>query len=112
MDCIFCKIAEGSAPAKIIYQDENIIAFDDIFPKAPIHKLIVPRKHIATVNDIEPEDSNLIGDMVLIAKKIAKELNIDERGYRLLFNCNQDAGQVVYHIHLHLIGGRALMGFG
>ena len=111
MDCIFCKIAAGEAPANIIYQDKNIIAFDDIFPKAPIHKLIVPRKHIATVNDLTPENGNLAGDMILVAKKIAKDLNIDEKGYRIIFNCNQDGGQVVYHLHLHLLGGQPLMGF-
>lgn len=108
MDCIFCKIASGQAPANIIYQDEKIIAFDDIFPKAPQHKLIIPRKHIATMNDLLPEDNHLIGDMVLVAQKIAKELKIDEAGYRILINCNSDGGQVVYHLHLHLLGGRRL----
>lgn len=108
MDCIFCKIANGTLPAKIIYQDKEIIAFDDIYPKAPQHKLIIPRKHIATLNDLSPEDENLTCRMIFIAKQLAKELNIDQNGYRVLFNCNKDGGQVVYHLHLHLLGGRPL----
>ena len=107
-DCIFCKIAAGEIPSKIIYEDAEVIVFDDICPKAPQHKLIVPRKHIATVNDLEEEDEVLVGHMFKVAKQLAKELNIAESGYRLLFNCNDDAGQVVYHIHLHLIGGKKL----
>lgn len=108
MNCIFCKIIAGEAPANIIYEDEKIIAFDDIFPKAPIHKLIVPKKHIATLNDLTSEDTNLISDMTAVAQKLAKELKIDESGYRVLINCNKDGGQVVYHLHLHLIGGKPL----
>lgn len=108
MDCIFCKIAKGELPAKIIYQDKEIIAFDDIHPKAPQHKLIIPRKHIATVNDLLPEDEALTGKLIFVAKQLAKELNIDQSGYRILFNCNKDGGQVVYHMHLHLLGGRQL----
>lgn len=108
MDCIFCKIVAGTVPAKIIYQDEQIIAFDDLFPKAPIHKLIIPRKHITTINDLTNEDASLVGQMVLIAKKLAAEYGISESGYRVLMNCNSDGGQAVYHLHLHLIGGRSL----
>lgn len=109
-DCIFCKIANGDLPAKIIYQDEEIIAFDDIHPIAPIHKLIIPRKHIATLNDLSPSsnDKNLIGNLMLVAQKLASELNIDKSGYRVLVNCNKDSGQLVYHLHLHLLGGRSL----
>ncbi|MBU0744649.1 MAG: histidine triad nucleotide-binding protein [Gammaproteobacteria bacterium] len=109
MDCIFCKIANGQAPANIIYQDKKIIAFDDIYPKAPQHKLIIPRKHIATMNDLAKDDAGLIEEMTLVAQKLAKELNIDQTGYRIIINCNQDGGQIVYHLHLHLIGGRPLM---
>jgi histidine triad (HIT) family protein len=106
MDCIFCKIANGILPAKIIYQDEEIIAFDDIYPKAPQHKLIIPRRHIATLNDLMPEDQNLTYNMIFIAKKLAIDLAIDQSGYRLIFNCNKDGGQIVYHLHLHLLGGQ------
>lgn len=108
MDCIFCKIANGSLPAKIIYQDSEIIAFDDIYPKTPTHKLIIPRKHIATLNDLLPEDESLIGRMMLVAQKLAKELEIAQNGYRISINCNKDGGQVVYHLHLHLMGGRPI----
>ena len=108
MDCIFCKIANGELPANIVYQDEKIIAFDDIHPKTPVHKLIIPRKHIATMNDLALEDKDLVGDMILVAQKLAKEFKIAENGYRVLINCNQDGGQVVYHLHLHLLGGRRL----
>jgi histidine triad (HIT) family protein len=107
-DCLFCEIIQGKKPAKIIYEDDLVIAFDDISPKAPIHKLIVPRKHIATINDLTPEDNELIGHMTQVAKKLAKENKIDESGYRILMNCNSDAGQVVFHIHMHLLGGRSL----
>ena len=107
-DCLFCKIAIGEIPANIIYQDDLVVAFDDIHPKAPVHKLIIPRKHIATINDLTPEDNNLIGHMTQIAKKLAKELDVDQSGYRVLMNCNKNAGQVVFHLHMHLLGGRAL----
>jgi histidine triad (HIT) family protein len=108
MDCIFCKIASGALPANIIYQDDKIIAFDDVYPKAPQHKLIVPRKHIATLNDLTPDDKGLIGDMIAVAQKLAVDLKIDQDGYRVLINCNRDGGQVVYHLHLHLLGGKRL----
>ncbi|MGD9108601.1 MAG: histidine triad nucleotide-binding protein [Gammaproteobacteria bacterium] len=107
-DCLFCKIAKGEIPANIIYQDDLVVAFDDIHPKAPVHKLIIPRKHIATINDLEAEDNNLIGHMTQIAKKLAKEFKVDQSGYRVLMNCNKNAGQVVFHIHMHLLGGRTL----
>ncbi|HBC71401.1 MAG TPA: histidine triad nucleotide-binding protein [Coxiellaceae bacterium] len=105
MSCIFCDIANGILPAKIIYQDKDIIAFDDIHPKAPHHKLIIPRKHIATLNDISIDDKDLIANMTLVSQKLAVDLNIAETGYRILINCNKDGGQVVYHLHLHLLGG-------
>lgn len=108
MDCLFCKIAAGSVASDIIYQDDQLLAFSDIYPKAPIHKLIVPRKHIATLNEAEVEDINLLGEMILTAKLLAKSLEIDQTGYRLVFNTNADAGQMISHIHLHLIGGRSL----
>ena len=106
--CIFCKIAEGKAKAEVVYQNDRILAFRDIDPKAPVHILIIPRKHIATINDLSSNDKDLIGDFFLAAKEIAKMENLSERGYRLVFNCNREGGQAVYHIHLHLLGGRSM----
>lgn len=108
MECIFCKIINGEIPAEIIYQDEQVIAFDDLYPQAPVHKLIVPRKHIATLNDINPKDKELMGHMLYISKQLAEQLNIAKNGYRTLLNCNIDGGQAVFHIHLHLLGGRKM----
>lgn len=108
MDCIFCKIVNQEVPANIIYRDEHVIAFDDLHPRAPIHKLIIPRKHIATLNDIEPNDTEILGNLFQAAKHLAQELNIAEPGYRVVMNCNAGAGQQVFHIHLHLLGGRSL----
>lgn len=108
MECLFCKIANGEIPAKIIYRDDAVIAFDDINPQAPHHKIIIPQKHIATLNDLHDEDSELVGQLVQSAAKIAKQLDIAEEGYRLVFNCNPGAGQSVFHIHIHLLGGRRL----
>jgi len=109
MDCLFCKIAQGEIPAKILYQDDKVIAFDDINPQAPIHKIIIPRKHIATLNEINgKEDSNLVGDVVQTAVNLAKTLKIEQNGYRLVWNCNAGAGQTVFHIHIHLLGGRQM----
>lgn len=104
-DCLFCKISNGDIPATIIHEDELVIAFNDINPKAPHHVLIIPRKHIATINDLTDDDTELAGHMIQTAKKIAAELGIADNGYRLVFNCNSDGGQEVYHIHLHLLGG-------
>ena len=106
--CIFCKIVKGEVPTQKIYEDTEIIAFKDIQPKAPVHLLIIPRKHIPTLLDLTDQESILMGKLLLVANKLAKENDIDESGYRLVFNCNRDAGQAVYHIHLHLLGGRQL----
>jgi len=108
MNCLFCRIVNGEVPANIIYQDEDIIAFDDIYPKAPEHKLIIPRKHIATINDLSIEDMGLMGKMTLVAQKLAKDLNIAESGYRISINCNKDGGQMIYHLHMHLMGGKPI----
>lgn len=108
MNCLFCRIINGEVPANIIYQDQDIIAFDDIYPKAPEHKLIIPRKHIATINDLSIEDMSLVGKMTLVAQKLAKNLNIAESGYRIIINCNKDGGQIVYHLHMHLMGGKSM----
>ncbi len=107
MDCIFCKIANGEVGTQI-YQDPQVVAFNDNAPQAPIHVLIIPRHHIATVNELTESDNALVGHMIQVAKNIAKEKNIDESGYRLLLNCNRGGGQAVYHLHLHLLGGRPM----
>ncbi len=103
--CIFCKIVNKEAPAQIVHEDERILAFKDIFPKAPVHILIVPKKHIETVAHIGPDDKELIGELFVVAKKIAKEQGVSETGYRLIFNIGRGAGQTVDHLHLHLLGG-------
>lgn len=108
MSCIFCQIANKELPSEIIYEDGNVVAFKDIRPIAPTHYLIIPKKHIDSVNRLEPEDRELAGEMLLIAKKIAKEQGIAENGYRLVFNVGKDSGQMVDHLHLHLIGGKKL----
>ena len=108
MDCLFCKIINGEIPSEKVYEDDYVYAFNDISPTAPVHVLIVPKKHISTLNDIEENDAELIGRIYLAAKKIAKEKGIAEDGYRVVTNCNKMAGQTVFHIHFHLIGGREL----
>lgn len=107
-DCLFCKIRDGEIPAEIVYQDDDVLAFNDVNPQAPVHVLIIPKKHISTVNDIAEKDAATIGKLYLAAKHIAAERKTDEDGYRLVVNCNAMAGQTVYHIHLHLLGGRRM----
>jgi histidine triad (HIT) family protein len=107
-DCIFCKIANKELPATLAYEDESVIAFDDLYPRAPIHKLIIPRKHIATLNDLEPSDTAVAGRLMYTAQQLAKQYGIAEEGYRVVMNCNAGAGQAVFHIHLHLLGGRQM----
>tara|TARA_X000000368_G_scaffold239677_1_gene189242 strand:+ start:305 stop:646 length:342 start_codon:yes stop_codon:yes gene_type:complete len=106
---LFTKIINREIPADIVYEDEEIIAFNDINPQAPVHVLIVPKKEITTLNDLELDDQEIIGKMFLTAKKLAVKLNIDKTGYRTVFNCNEHGGQTVFHIHLHLLGGRQLV---
>ena len=101
-NCLFCNIVAGEIPADIIYEDDSIIAFRDINPQAPVHILIIPKLHISTLNDLKPEHAELIGELILSAKDIAKKEGISDAGYRTGFNCNKAAGQTVYHIHLHL----------
>lgn len=108
MTTIFSKIIEGEIDADIVYQDEDVTAFRDINPQAPTHILIVPNKEIPTVNDLTEEDVEVTGRMLLLASQLAKEEGIDEDGYRLLINCNEHGGQEVFHLHMHLIGGRPL----
>lgn len=108
MSTIFSKIVAGEAPADIVYSDDRVTAFRDIAPAAPTHILVVPNREIATVNDLQSEDAALIGHMVLVARNLAVEEGIAEDGYRLIIQCNKNGGQVVYHLHLHLLGGRPL----
>lgn len=106
--CLFCRIVTGKAHARIVHEDERIVAIEDINPQAPVHVLVIPRRHIATLNDLTGEDEGLVGEMIRRAAIIARARGIDEAGYRTVFNCNRGAGQSVYHIHLHLLGGRRL----
>lgn len=108
MSCIFCKIVAGEIPANIVFRDEHVIAFHDLHPQAPTHVLVIPRKHIATVNDLGEADIPIIGHQILAARQIAQDLGLAEEGYRLVMNTNEAGGQTVYHIHLHLLGGRNL----
>jgi histidine triad (HIT) family protein len=108
LGCLFCDIIAGKRPSEAVYQDELAVAFEDIHPQAPTHVLVVPRKHITSLAEMTPEDEALVGHLHRVAKEIAKERGIDARGYRTLFNTNRDAGQTVFHLHLHLLGGRGL----
>ncbi|MNH82821.1 HIT-like protein [compost metagenome] len=108
MDCLFCKIAEGQIPSNKVYEDDKFLVFHDIQPAAPTHVLIIPKKHIATMNDVAAEDLALIGEMHKVAQDAAKKLGVSESGYRLINNCGPDSGQAVYHIHYHLLGGAKL----
>lgn len=108
MDCIFCKIVEGAIPSKKVFENEHIIAFHDIQPAAPVHILIIPKKHISSMNDVGSGDLYLIGEIHSAAQQIAKDQGVDETGYRLINNCGPDSGQVVFHIHYHLLGGEKL----
>jgi histidine triad (HIT) family protein len=108
MDCIFCKINAKEIPSDIVYEDDRLVAFRDINPQAPSHVLIIPRQHIATLNDLSADDSELISHMVLTATYLAQQLGLASDGYRLVWNCNRHGGQDVFHIHLHLLGGRTM----
>lgn len=107
-DCLFCKISAGEIPVKLVYEDEDLVAFADINPQAPHHYLLVPRKHIATTLDLSSEDATLIGKVYLAAGIMARQLGFDEAGFRVVNNCNEGAGQSVWHIHFHLLAGRNL----
>ena len=107
-DCLFCKIIAGEIPSEKVYQDDLVTAFRDINPVAPTHILIIPNKHIATINDLTPEDESLVGHLFLTARSLAKEEGIDESGYRLIINVGPVGGQEIYHLHLHLIGGQKM----
>lgn len=107
-DCLFCKLINGDIPTDIVYQDDDIFAFRDVNPQAPTHILVIPKQHIATINDADESHQAVLGKLVLTAKKIAQQQSLADDGYRLVINCNQDGGQTVFHIHLHLLGGRLL----
>lgn len=108
MDCVFCKIAAGAIPADVVYSDDQFLAFRDINPMAPVHDVIIPKKHIPSVNDLSSADQALAGSMLLVARKVAEKEGIAEKGYRLTINCGPDGTQVVPHLHLHVLGGRLL----
>ena len=107
-DCLFCKMISGEIPCDIVYEDESVFAFRDIDPKAPTHILLIPRKHIRSINELGESERNLAGELLLTAKKIAKDEGIDESGFRTIFNTNSDGGQTVFHIHMHILGGRKM----
>ena len=108
MDCLFCKISKKEIESNVLYEDEHVLAFHDINPRAPVHILIIPKKHISTINEIEVDDTALLGHMIHIAKNIAADQETHNTGYRLVFNVNDGGGQEIYHIHLHLLGGRQM----
>jgi len=108
MSCLFCRIIENKIPSKKVYEDAHVFAFEDVNPQAPVHILIIPKKHIATTLDLAEEDNELVGRLYQAANKIARDRGVDEKGFRLVMNCNHDAGQTVFHVHLHLLAGRAM----
>lgn len=107
-DCIFCKIVRGEIPCDKVYEDDRVLSFKDISPEAPVHVLIVPKKHISSINELKKEDEDLIGYIYTTAKNIAEQLGVSENGYRIVSNCGEDGGQTVPHIHFHFLGGRKL----
>ncbi len=108
MDCLFCKIISGEIPSKKVYEDEKVYAFYDIKPMAPVHVLIIPKNHLSSINDVNEDNSAVISHVYEVAAKLAKELGIAESGYRVVSNCGSDAGQTVFHLHFHLLGGQKL----
>lgn len=111
-ECLFCKIVERELPSDIVFEDDELLAFRDINPQAPTHMLVVPKRHIPTVNDLTDGDADTVGRLVLRARTLAEDEGLAEAGYRLVLNCNRDGGQTVYHVHLHLLGGRPMKGLG
>jgi histidine triad (HIT) family protein len=108
MDCLFCKIVNKEINSTIVYEDQDVLGFNDINPQAPIHTLFIPKKHVTTTNDLSENDALLAGKLIIAAKKYASEISVAENGYRLVINCNDDGGQTVYHIHCHFLAGRHL----
>ncbi|MBR5319875.1 MAG: histidine triad nucleotide-binding protein [Peptococcaceae bacterium] len=109
MDCIFCKIANKEIPSSIVYEDDDVIAFNDLNPEAPVHVLVIPKKHIVNLSDAKPEDQQLLGKLMLTIQKIAAEQGVAESGYRVVTNCGEQGGQTVMHMHFHLLGGREML---
>ncbi len=107
-ECLFCQIVDKGIPAEIVFESNKLLAFKDVDPQAPVHILIIPKEHITTTNDLSKKHKELIGDILLTAKRLASDYDIAEDGYRIVFNCNKNGGQAVYHIHLHLLGGRQM----
>jgi histidine triad (HIT) family protein len=107
-DCIFCKIANKEVNARIVYEDDRVVAFHDLFPAAPTHLLVIPKQHYATLNDVPASDALILGELMTTASKLAADLGVADDGYRVVMNCNGNGGQSVYHIHLHLLAGRKL----
>ena len=106
--CIFCKIVQGEIPCNTVYEDDQVLAFDDIQPMAPVHVILIPKKHIATLMDLDAQNIDVTGDLISAAQKVARIKNISDRGFRTVINCNAEGGQVVFHLHMHLLGGRIL----
>ncbi|MBF0111431.1 MAG: histidine triad nucleotide-binding protein [Desulfamplus sp.] len=104
-DCLFCKIVNRQIPSEFLYEDENFVVIKDINPHAPVHLLILPKRHIRSINNLETQDSELVGNMFLVAKQMAKEQGVNESGYKVGFNVEKGGGQVIFHLHLHLLGG-------
>ncbi len=107
-DCLFCKMISGDIQPDTVYENDDVLAFRDINPQAPLHVLVIPKRHISTLNDLQPEDAELVGKLYLAAKLVAEREGLAERGYRTVVNCNAEAGQSVFHIHLHVLAGRPL----
>ncbi|GAQ93967.1 histidine triad (HIT) family protein [Thermodesulfovibrio aggregans] len=108
MNCVFCRIIKKEIPSKIVYEDDLVLAFEDIAPQAPVHILVIPKKHYSTVLEMKEEEKELIGHIFMVINKIAREKGFDERGFRVVVNCNPEAGQTVYHVHFHLLAGRQM----
>jgi histidine triad (HIT) family protein len=107
-ECIFCRIVKGEIPCSKVYEDDDVLAFDDIRPMAPVHVVIIPKRHISTLLDIDTRNAGIAGNLIFAAQKVAKFKGIDEKGFRTVINCNAEGGQVVFHLHMHLLGGRKL----
>jgi len=107
-DCLFCKMASGAIKPDIVYEDDAVLAFRDLNPQAPLHVLVIPKRHVSTINDLQETDATLIGKLYLAAKQVATQEGVAVRGYRTVMNCNAEAGQSVFHVHLHVLGGRPM----
>lgn len=107
-DCIFCKIVKGTIPSSKVYEDAEVVAFDDIHPMAPVHVIVIPKKHIPTLLDVTAENMNAVNAMVAAAREVARIKGIDKRGFRTVINCNEEGGQVIFHLHMHVLGGKKL----